>query len=50
MTCRHGGKEVHAADVAKAAGLLLKSAGITGEASHQVDPRHIGGALEGWAT
>jgi nucleoside-diphosphate-sugar epimerase len=32
VTCQQGGKEVHAADVAKAVGVLLNSEGITGEA------------------
>lgn len=31
VTCQRGGKEVHAADVAKAAGILLTAEGITGE-------------------
>jgi nucleoside-diphosphate-sugar epimerase len=31
VECRSGGKEVHAADVAKAAGLLLTAPGIAGE-------------------
>ena len=31
VTCRRGGKEVHAADVARAAQLLLTADGITGE-------------------
>ena len=31
VTCRRGGKEVHAADVAKAAALLLAAPGIAGE-------------------
>lgn len=32
VTCEGGGKEVHAADVAKAVGILLGAEGITGEA------------------
>ena len=35
--CRQGGKEVHAADVAKAAGLLLSAEGISGEAFNCYD-------------
>jgi nucleoside-diphosphate-sugar epimerase len=31
VTCRHGGKEVHAADVARAVGILLAAEGIAGE-------------------
>jgi hypothetical protein len=39
VTCNHGGKEVHAADVAKAAGLLLqaRAEAITGEAFNCYD-------------
>lgn len=37
VQCRQGGKEVHAADVAKAAGLLLTADGITGEAFNCYD-------------
>lgn len=37
VNCRRGGKEVHAADVAKAAGLLLNADGITGEAFNCYD-------------
>ena len=39
VTCRRGGKEVHAADVARAAGLLLKADehAITGEAFNCYD-------------
>ena len=39
MVCRRGGKEVHAADVARAVGLLLQApaAAITGEAFNCYD-------------
>jgi len=37
VTCRRGGKEVHAADVAKAVGILLAAEGITGEAFNCYD-------------
>ncbi len=37
VTCQRGGKEVHAADVAKAIGVLLISDGITGEAYNCYD-------------
>ena len=37
VTCRRGGKEVHAADVARAAELLLRAEGITGEAFNCYD-------------
>ena len=37
VRCSGGGKEVHAADVAKAAGLLLTADGITGEAFNCYD-------------
>ncbi len=37
VTCQRGGKEVHAADVAKAVGVLLISDGITGEAYNCYD-------------
>lgn len=37
VTCRRGGKEVHALDVAKAVGLLLTADGITGEAYNCCD-------------
>jgi nucleoside-diphosphate-sugar epimerase len=37
VTCRRGGKEVHAADVARAAILLLSAHGITGEAYNCCD-------------
>ncbi len=37
VECRRGGKEVHAADVAKAVGILLTADGITGEAYNCYD-------------
>ena len=37
VTCRRGGKEVHAADVAKAAEILLTAEGIAGEAYNCCD-------------
>ena len=37
VQCSRGGKEVHAADVAKAAGILLKADGIAGEAFNCYD-------------
>ncbi len=37
VTCRSGGKEVHAVDVAKAVGVLLSAEGITGEAYNCYD-------------
>lgn len=37
VTCDRGGKEVHAADVAKAVGLLLKADGIAGQAYNCYD-------------
>jgi nucleoside-diphosphate-sugar epimerase len=37
VTCQRGGKEVHAADVAKAAGILLKSDNVAGEAFNCYD-------------
>jgi nucleoside-diphosphate-sugar epimerase len=37
MQCSRGGKEVHAADVAKATGILLTADGITGEAFNCYD-------------
>lgn len=37
VDCRRGGKEVHAADVARAAGLLLQADGIAGEAYNCYD-------------
>ena len=37
VTCRRGGKEVHAQDVARAAGLLLQADGIAGEAYNCCD-------------
>jgi len=37
VTCPRGGKEVHAADVAKAVGILLSADGITGEAFNCCD-------------
>lgn len=37
VTCSRGGKEVHAADVAKAAGLLLSADGTAGEAFNCYD-------------
>lgn len=37
VQCSRGGKEVHAADVAKAAGILLTADGITGEAFNCYD-------------
>lgn len=37
VQCSRGGKEVHAADVAKAAGILLTAEGITGEAFNCYD-------------
>jgi nucleoside-diphosphate-sugar epimerase len=37
VTCQRGGKEVHARDVAKAVGLLLKADGIAGEAYNCCD-------------
>jgi len=37
VECRRGGKEVHAADVAKATGILLSADGITGEAFNCYD-------------
>lgn len=37
VECRRGGKEVHAADVAKAAGILLEADGITGQAYNCYD-------------
>ncbi|MCE9555408.1 MAG: NAD(P)-dependent oxidoreductase [Planctomycetes bacterium] len=37
VTCQRGGKEVHAADVAKAVGVLLTAEGITGEAFNCYD-------------
>lgn len=37
VDCRRGGKEVHAADVAKAAGILLTADGIAGEAFNCYD-------------
>ena len=37
VQCSHGGKEVHAADVAKAAGILLTADGIAGEAFNCYD-------------
>jgi nucleoside-diphosphate-sugar epimerase len=37
VTCRRGGKEVHAADVAKAVGVLLSAEGIAGEAYNCCD-------------
>jgi len=37
VQCSKGGKEVHAADVAKAAGILLTAAGISGEAYNCYD-------------
>jgi nucleoside-diphosphate-sugar epimerase len=37
VECRRGGKEVHAADVARAAALLLTAAGVAGEAYNCYD-------------
>src|SRR5690606_14083602 len=37
VTCQHGGKEVHAADVAKAVHLLLSTPGTAGEAFNCCD-------------
>jgi hypothetical protein len=37
VQCSQGGKEVHAADVAKAAGILLAADGIAGEAFNCYD-------------
>jgi hypothetical protein len=37
VQCSRGGKEVHAADVAKAAGILLTADGIAGEAFNCYD-------------
>jgi len=37
VTCQRGGKEVHAADVAKAVGILLNAEGIAGEAYNCYD-------------
>lgn len=37
VTCQRGGKEVHAADVAKAVGILLAADGVTGEAFNCYD-------------
>jgi nucleoside-diphosphate-sugar epimerase len=37
VACRRGGKEVHAADVARAVGVLLKAEGIAGEAYNCYD-------------
>lgn len=37
VKCQHGGKEVHAADVAKAVGILLAADGIAGEAFNCYD-------------
>ncbi len=37
VVCRRGGKEVHAADVAKAVGILLSADGIAGEAFNCCD-------------
>ena len=37
VTCQRGGKEVHAADVAKAVGILLGAEGIAGEAFNCYD-------------
>jgi len=37
VQCAHGGKEVHAADVAKAVGILLTAEGIAGEAFNCYD-------------
>ena len=37
VTCKRGGKEVHAADVAKAVGVLLQADGIAGEAYNCYD-------------
>jgi len=37
VACRRGGKEVHAADVAKAAGILLTAEGIAGQAFNCYD-------------
>ncbi len=37
VTCRRGGKEVHAADVARAAALLLTAEGVSGEAYNCYD-------------
>lgn len=37
VTCQQGGKEVHAADVAKAVGILLTDEGISGEAYNCYD-------------
>ena len=37
VQCSKGGKEVHAADVAKAAGILLTADGISGEAYNCYD-------------
>ena len=37
VTCRSGGKEVHAADVAKAAEILLNAGGVAGEAYNCYD-------------
>lgn len=37
MTCARGGKEVHAADVARATGILLTAKGIAGEAFNCYD-------------
>ena len=37
MTCQRGGKEVHAADVAKAVHILLSADGIAGEAYNCYD-------------
>jgi len=37
VTCRRGGKEVHAGDVAKAIGILLAAEGIAGQAYNCYD-------------
>jgi nucleoside-diphosphate-sugar epimerase len=37
VTCQHGGKEVHASDVAKAVGILLAAQGMAGEAYNCCD-------------